>query len=1368
MKQKLKKIKNSLFKRFKKSKYYFPVLKAMYTIMRTVLPIDKKLIVFESNVGKSIGDSPKAIYDKLQEFDLSYKYVWIYNGSEPIFNNNTKTVIRLGFKYYYYLARAGYWVNNQNFPTYLVKRKKTIYLQTWHGTPLKKMQNDLDIIIGRDGTYLERVNFAVSQWDYLISPSEYATEHFKTAFNYNKEILEVGYPRNDIFYQEESILSLTENEVKKRLGLEGEFRKIILYAPTFRDDSLSKFNLELDLEKFTEELADDYLLLVRGHMATGQKINIPKKFTGDILNVSSYPNIQELYLISDLCVTDYSSVMFDFANTKRPVLFFTYDLEHYKDNLRGFYMDFIEEAPGTLAKTTEELIEAIKETENSPLSDKYQEFFAKYCYLEDGRASERVIEKVFVPDLTKVKRLTQLNNVQEEANVSIEMSVVDDSFKIDADVSNKLILCNGTLQITLPSTGISYLLSENELNKVFTKNKGQAIFKTENQTDFYVEHFLSESILSLSLKNNIYYLSINQEKKLVIDKNQKPDLTSYYLKHRVLKNEVTNDYIVFNFEVITLESENISINQVLWDKQSRILQKEMIEEILTEEISSGIYKHTGRAVFDRSSIINLFEETDISEREILELCFGIEIIEKNSQQVITCDQFWLDMEDTYSEKIDLINLYCLSLFSPNELGKAVLKLSFVSKVFYNDQIVDNSVNLPSYLPDISELDEVQTFFCKMIYLGLMEVKSDIISVSVKNDKFILKEKLATGPLYLKNRDLEKEIFVNDAGNYEISKKDINSVIGTSNSISVVDSNRQPISIDFYNQLSGEDRLELSGFKNSYYLYKGVADNLRISKNVLPSYKSYYINHSTEKIISDGIHFSIDITVRTQFYALNSVQGRVKLRGTKVFSEINGEIISTEHKKNGYVINRVRLVFSAENIFSVARNVESRLYNYDIFDFMFSFTYQNQSVDSFVLDLKFGDIVEETLHLHSNNMFLFFYPTIIGNLSAKMTLISEDIYEYYKKQLNRSNKLSENKKLTVLVTEYPHKAQDTGLAYFKYLVDNHSNELDVYYLISTITKDMDNLEGYMDNVVYYKSKEHVDVFLNADILASSHGTNYACPVVDKASKVILQEKFKVFLQHGILGVRDMTHLYGKNEDNPFTNLFVTSSKREREMIIDEFGYKPNEVVLAGLPRFDRLFENLNKNKNKLETVIIMPSWREGLDNKTLDEFKKSLFFKSFNELLTSEELKSLTEKNNIKLKFYLHTNFQKYTSCFTSDFIEILTEGKQTVQDILIESDCLITDYSSVGLDFALMEKPIIYYQFDSEIKNSRNLLNHHFFPGEIKRTVHDIVEEFEYLVEYPKMREQHLSKLDDLYLYRDTHANDRIYEAMIREYKNYK
>lgn len=396
---KLEMLAKELFRRYRKSDFYFPSMKLFYRIGSKFIKVDKKLILFESGVGKQFGDSPKNIYEEILRQNLDYKKVWVYNKQHRFPDPNTKRIKRLSPQYYYYLLKAGYWVNNQNFPTYIKKRPQTVYLQTWHGTPLKKMLYDIEEVHGRSDDYVERVGNAVKNWDYLISPSPYATQAFRSAFRYKGEVLETGYPRNDIFYKSEK--DEIARSVQRKLDI-NEGKKVILYAPTFRDDQVSNknkflFDIQMDLQKMKEELGDEYVVLLRMHVVVSNKIKVDESLSNFVYNVSSYPDIQELYLITDILITDYSSVMFDFANTGRPILFFTYDLENYRDNLRGFYMDFEKEAPGPLVYDTDEIINHIKnmKTMQDSYKDKYIDFQQKFCPLEDGNASKRVVDKVF-------------------------------------------------------------------------------------------------------------------------------------------------------------------------------------------------------------------------------------------------------------------------------------------------------------------------------------------------------------------------------------------------------------------------------------------------------------------------------------------------------------------------------------------------------------------------------------------------------------------------------------------------------------------------------------------------------------------------------------------------------------------------------------------------------------------------------------------------------------------------------------------------------------------------------------------------------------------------------------------------------------
>ncbi|MGO2942331.1 MAG: CDP-glycerol glycerophosphotransferase family protein [Brevibacterium aurantiacum] len=386
-------------KRLRQHKYYFPTMRKMYASARR-LPINKDLIVFEAGVGRQYSDSPRAIYEELLRRGDTRTKIWVHNGRPPIHDSNTIIVKRLSPQYFWYLARAKYWVNNQNFPHYITRRPNGVFVQTWHGTPLKKMQHDLESITGRSEGYLERVTRAAQQWTHLLSPSPYATEAFSSAFRHRARVLEMGYPRNDVLLAADA--PVVAETVRKSLDLPAD-KKVLLYAPTFRDNQKSRgrfqFELPFDLEAFAERFGDEYVLLIRTHVLVANRIAIPEHLALTVRDVSRYDEISELFLISDALITDYSSVFFDYAVLRRPMIFFAYDLEDYRDNLRGFYLDYETEMPGPVVETEAALYDEIEtlsaSTDDAESRSLASAFALKYAPRDDGHASSRVVDTVF-------------------------------------------------------------------------------------------------------------------------------------------------------------------------------------------------------------------------------------------------------------------------------------------------------------------------------------------------------------------------------------------------------------------------------------------------------------------------------------------------------------------------------------------------------------------------------------------------------------------------------------------------------------------------------------------------------------------------------------------------------------------------------------------------------------------------------------------------------------------------------------------------------------------------------------------------------------------------------------------------------------
>ncbi|MFJ8948715.1 CDP-glycerol glycerophosphotransferase family protein [Streptomyces sp. NPDC102381] len=357
------------------------------------LPL-RETVLFDSFRGTQISDSPRAIFDELTRRGTDLELLWVVRDDQVQAPPNARAVLMWSPEWYEALARSRYLVFNNHFPRWFRRRDDQVVVQTWHGTPLKKIGHDIDSLHFADHEYLERLPTEVGQWSMLISPNRFSTPILRRAFGFEGEMLETGYPRNDVHHGPDRAERAAE--VRRRLGLP-EGKRVVLYAPTWRDHlyyapGKYKFDYRIDPDEARRQLGDDHVLLVRRHPNVVDPV--PGAGDGFVWDVTAYSDMADLMLITDVMVTDYSSLMFDFANTGRPMLFFTYDLDHYRDTLRGFYFDFEENAPGPLLSTSQELIESIRDVDRLHRRHalQYRRFQQQFCDLEDGHAARRVVD----------------------------------------------------------------------------------------------------------------------------------------------------------------------------------------------------------------------------------------------------------------------------------------------------------------------------------------------------------------------------------------------------------------------------------------------------------------------------------------------------------------------------------------------------------------------------------------------------------------------------------------------------------------------------------------------------------------------------------------------------------------------------------------------------------------------------------------------------------------------------------------------------------------------------------------------------------------------------------------------------------------
>ncbi len=374
------------------------VLRDVYYPLQQRRPV-RDSVVFVSFKGRSCSDSPLGISQELHRRGDDREHIWAVSDWSVQVPDGARPVLMWSQAFWDALARSSHIISNDELPARFSKRPGQLYVQTWHGTLLKRIGFDVeDLKIPDAKKYNEVLAHEVAKWDLALSPNPFSTPLMRRAFRYDGQICESGYPRNDVLCRGDT--AALAGRVRERLNLPAS-RKVVLYAPTWRDNRYYaagryRFDLRLDLDDAHRQLGDDYVFLVRGHHQAAD--DVPGELApGFAVNVTNYPDVSELLLAADVLITDYSSMMCDFAATGKPIVFYTYDLEEYRDNLRGFNLDLEAEAPGPLLATSAEVIAAVGDLDavTARYRGRYEAFAAKFCPLDDGKAGARACDAIF-------------------------------------------------------------------------------------------------------------------------------------------------------------------------------------------------------------------------------------------------------------------------------------------------------------------------------------------------------------------------------------------------------------------------------------------------------------------------------------------------------------------------------------------------------------------------------------------------------------------------------------------------------------------------------------------------------------------------------------------------------------------------------------------------------------------------------------------------------------------------------------------------------------------------------------------------------------------------------------------------------------
>lgn len=351
-------------------------------VLRPALPVNKNRFMFMSMSGNSYGGNSKALSDYIINQSEEYEIVWAESDMLEISDPSVMPVKLYTWKYYYYLLTCLVFVSDQRLykPMMPLKRPGQFYIQLWHGTALKKIEGDIPDL---DRHYVEMSIRDSHNTDLYVSGSSFMSDIFSSSFWYSGKILEVGTPRNDVFFLKDQV-EKKKNAIYDFYKIPGS--KILLYAPTFRaNDSLNAYTI--DTKRIAECLGPEWSVLVRLHpnlMNQTDKKEIERKFPNAI-DASCYPDMQELLCATDLLITDYSSSMFDYMLMNKPCIIYASDIETYD---RGFYMS-IRQLPFPIAENMQELSQLLT---NDFSKGNYDGFFEKIGSRESGNASRQIYD----------------------------------------------------------------------------------------------------------------------------------------------------------------------------------------------------------------------------------------------------------------------------------------------------------------------------------------------------------------------------------------------------------------------------------------------------------------------------------------------------------------------------------------------------------------------------------------------------------------------------------------------------------------------------------------------------------------------------------------------------------------------------------------------------------------------------------------------------------------------------------------------------------------------------------------------------------------------------------------------------------------
>lgn len=636
-------------------------------------------------------------------------------------------------------------------------------------------------------------------------------------------------------------------------------------------------------------------------------------------------------------------------------------------------------------------------------------------------------------------------------------------------------------------------------------------------------------------------------------------------------------------------------------------------------------------------------------------------------------------------------------------------------------------------------------------------------------------------LYLESKHCVKKIKIKD-NNAIVFANDLdyvshNEVCFIELFISYYDTPFKKHPLQMNNSITFCGRTEVQGEEHLYSCYVGHKGVIRIYNEGFISNKTALNDVKITQFNTSNNDF-INVTVDLKTNYIKPILFNIYIRDRKVKKQfkIQSDDIAT------HIIDNEKMIY--QNIVhikihkSVLANFISGIFDpqfnhFNRLDLYYNFEVSQYTASSYEFRLPIDDIKEIgnqfTISVNNKVQLFTLVKTKFDNFTLDYYQYNADVFKYFEEL---PSKKECNKKPIILITELPYTARDNGLAIFKNLIKTYQNIFDIYYIIQKDSYDTIRLSEYQDNIIYSESVEHCDIFIKSDIILHSHSSIYILPVSTNRALQLLKKKVRYFIQHGVIGQKDVSNIYSYN-DATFTDFVIVSSSREATLLHNDYGFPEDSILNFGLPRFDNLFTFKQKiktylSKKRKKEIFIFFTWRDYLHKVTEQEFITSDYFKKIIELLNCDVLKN---NDDITVNFKLHPNMLEYLDVFkkniTNERVSVKTSDDDLIiQDYILNSDIMITDYSSAALDFLIMKKPVIFYRFTKE--NNILLDSDSILFGTKVESFGDIENELIDWFDSKKEYEYMKTDLDKIYEYRDIHASKRLVRHIQKKVSGYK